>query len=169
LIKKDPFIVNFIPVTLLTTTMKFIVVSAFLLITPTAYAFAPLSTRGNPSFTIQVSRAADTDDFASFAASLEEDAAKQKTSVAATGKNRNKAAQKTWQADFERLLDPTTPASQRQILLSDLMNANAEIRASVEMALRDRNVRTVGDAPQQGYDTGLLFCVSITNRFYLSV
>lgn len=104
----------------------------------------------------QVARGADTDDFASFAAALEADAEEQKqqqqTSVQsssihnsnnnrqATTKTTTKIKKKTWQADLERLMDPTTPSSQRQILLSDLVNANAEIRASVEAALRDRNV-----------------------------
>ena len=42
--------------------------------------------------------------------------------------------------DLERLLDPTTTPAQRQILLSNLLNANTEIQASVQKALRDRQV-----------------------------
>lgn len=47
---------------------------------------------------------------------------------------------RSWQASLEKLLDPLTPLSQRQILLSDLLNSNEEIRNSVLTALRDRKV-----------------------------
>jgi hypothetical protein len=92
------------------------------------------------------------DDFASFADSLDQDALKNqqkqkqnKVSSATFPKQENrksKPVEKSWQADLERLLDPTTSAAERQILFSDLMNANAEIRSSVEAALRERKVRT---------------------------
>lgn len=93
------------------------------------------------------------DDFASFADSLEQDALKnqpkqqrgssssQLSAKRSSRRSQNKPVEKTWQADLEQLLDPTTSAAERQILFSDLMNANAEIRSSVEAALRERKVR----------------------------
>lgn len=48
----------------------------------------------------------------------------------------------SWQERLEMLLDPLTPLAQRQILLSELMASNDEIRNSVTVALRERNVRT---------------------------
>ena len=69
------------------------------------------------------------DDFANFAASLEEE-----TKDDFITKN------KSWQEDLEELLEPKTPLARRQILLSDLMSANQDIQASVQAALRDRKV-----------------------------
>jgi hypothetical protein len=97
---------------------------------------------------VRVSRTAEADDFSSFAASLEQDAALRQeqqrratTSGGGGGSESSATSVKTWQTDLERLLDPSTSPAQRQILVSDLLNANAEIRASVETALRDRKVR----------------------------
>jgi hypothetical protein len=105
---------------------------------------------------MKVSRTAEADDFSSFAASLEQDAAlrqeqQRRASTSGGGGSESSAnsfrtmnsssSVKTWQTDLERLLDPSTSPAQRQILVSDLLNANAEIRASVETALRDRKVR----------------------------
>jgi hypothetical protein len=97
---------------------------------------------------MKVSRTAEADDFSSFAASLEQDAALRQeqqrratTSGGGGGSESSATSVKTWQTDLERLLDPSTSPAQRQILVSDLLNANAEIRASVETALRDRKVR----------------------------
>lgn len=53
----------------------------------------------------------------------------------------NASLNKTWQAKFEEMLDPTTNVADRQILLSDLLNSNQEIRDSVLDALSNRNVR----------------------------
>ena len=47
----------------------------------------------------------------------------------------------TWQESLDSLLDPTTPAAKRQILLSDLLNASDDIRESVQDALANRKVR----------------------------
>ena len=47
----------------------------------------------------------------------------------------------TWQESLDSLLDPTTPAAKRQILLSDLLNASDEIRESVQDALANGKVR----------------------------
>ena len=94
-------------------------------------------------------QAADTDDFARFEASLEEEASATKGWSSNSKKNPSTARQspssfdstkKSWQADLERLLDPKTPVAQRQILFSNLMNANEDIQASVQAALRDRKV-----------------------------
>ena len=56
---------------------------------------------------------------------------------------RNEAgSNKPWQAKLEELLDPTTNIADRQILMSELLNSNDEIRDSVLDALSNRNVRT---------------------------
>ena len=86
-----------------------------------AEAFAPTLQQRNRRFSLEAAET-DDDDFASFERSLNE--------------------KKTWQADLERLLDPSTSVAQRQILLSDLLNANAEIAASVQDALRSRKVKS---------------------------
>jgi hypothetical protein len=91
------------------------------------------------------------DDYASFAATLDKDTSEQeqrqqqgtKTTWKVqnnSNKNNNIIGNKTWQADLEKLFDPTISLSQRQILISDLMNANAEIRDSVNTAVRERKV-----------------------------
>ena len=41
----------------------------------------------------------------------------------------------TWQAKIDSLLDPSTPLASRQLLLSELLAANQEIRDSVQAAL----------------------------------
>jgi len=46
----------------------------------------------------------------------------------------------TWQESLESLLDPTTPQVKRQILLSDLLNANENIRNDVQSALKERRI-----------------------------
>ena len=70
------------------------------------------------------------DEFASFAATLEEEPKTTNANV------------KSWQTDLEQLLlDPKISLAQRQVLISDLMNANAEIRESVNTAIRERKVR----------------------------
>lgn len=66
-----------------------------------------------------------TDTFAAFADSLEEEP----------------ESDETWQERLESLLDPSTPLAQRQILMSELLSANQDIRDSVSAALRDRKVR----------------------------
>lgn len=59
----------------------------------------------------------------------------------ASSLDENKAiSTKAWQADLEELLSPTTPPGRRQILLQQLLNANQEIRASVQKALQERDV-----------------------------
>jgi len=46
----------------------------------------------------------------------------------------------SWQESLESLLDPTTPQVKRQILLSDLLNANENIRNDVQSALKERKI-----------------------------
>jgi len=46
----------------------------------------------------------------------------------------------TWQESLEDFLNPMTPPGKKQILLSDLVSANGEIRTSIESALRERKL-----------------------------
>lgn len=46
----------------------------------------------------------------------------------------------TWQESLEMLLDPSTPLAKRQILVSDLLNANENIQVDVRAALQDRKI-----------------------------
>mmetsp|Transcript_10522 Transcript_10522/g.21649 ORF Transcript_10522/g.21649 Transcript_10522/m.21649 type:complete len:488 (-) Transcript_10522:107-1570(-) len=88
---------------------------------------------------LQVSSTAD--DFAAFETSLEEDNDDTTTTNQADSTKESTDEKNTaWQAKLERLLDPTTPASKRQNLLSDLVSANADIRSSVESAIRGRSI-----------------------------
>jgi len=120
-------------------------------------AFAPPPSSSLRSFRLQPTgttclhstQAADTDDFARFEASLEEETSAAKGWSSNSKKNPSTERQspssfgrtkQSWQADLERLLDPKTPVAQRQILFSNLMNANEDIQASVQAALRDRKV-----------------------------
>ena len=101
-------------------------------------------------------------DFDAFADSLEIDDSQAQSASAATSTKerpssstssspsskttkslRNEAgSNKPWQAKLEELLDPTTNIADRQILLSELLNSNDEIRDSVLDALSNRKVRT---------------------------
>lgn len=45
-----------------------------------------------------------------------------------------------WQESLELLLDPATPTARRQILLSDLLNANADIRKDVMDAIQEKKI-----------------------------
>ena len=56
------------------------------------------------------------------------------------GEEPEEPAERPWQAKLEELLDPKTNIAERQILLSELMNANDEIRESVQDALANRKV-----------------------------
>jgi hypothetical protein len=59
-----------------------------------------------------------------------------------SGPNNGRTSTKeaTWQAKLEALLDPTTSLAKRQILLSELVTANQEIRESVLLALTQRKI-----------------------------
>lgn len=71
--------------------------------------------------------------FSAFADSLDED------SLFDEGAE-DDAEEPTWQESLDSLLDPTTPLAKRQILLSDLLNANEDIRTSVQTALSERKI-----------------------------
>jgi hypothetical protein len=107
--------------------------SASSLWTATAFAFTPAKTR-----TGQISnsflRSTETDSFAAFAESLDED------DMFDDDDEKAGESKSSWQQSLEMLLDPSTPASKRQILLSDLVNANDDIRSDVQNALKERKV-----------------------------
>ena len=102
--------------------------------TATAFAFTPAKIR-----TGQISnsflRSTETDSFAAFADSLDEDEMFDDDDDEKAGGNNS-----SWQQSLEMLLDPSTPASKRQIILSDLLNANDDIRSDVQNALKERKV-----------------------------
>ena len=75
-------------------------------------------------------------DFSAFAESLD-DTLDDNTDGTATSTQ----TPDNWQAKLETLLDPRTGLAQRQILASELLSSNSEIRESVQTALRDRKVR----------------------------
>jgi hypothetical protein len=50
--------------------------------------------------------------------------------------------EKPWQSKLEDLLDPKTNLAERQILLSELLNSNEQIRESVMDAMANRKVRS---------------------------
>lgn len=56
------------------------------------------------------------------------------------GENEASTGGNSWQESLEQLLDPTTAAAKRQILLSDLLNSNDKIKNDVQAALRDRKI-----------------------------
>lgn len=81
--------------------------------------------------------------FSAFVESMDEEdlfSDEEEENEASTGGN-------SWQESLEQLLDPTTAAAKRQILLSDLLNSNDKIRSDVQAALRDRKVKIfcIGD------------------------
>ena len=84
----------------------------------------------------QTTSSSDDDDvFSAFADSLDED---DLFDDKESSEDMNGAT--PWQENLEMLMDPSTPAAKRQILLSDLMNANGDIRNDVQNALKDRKV-----------------------------
>jgi len=93
-----------------------------------AFSTTSLRARGTPS----TCRYADTqqDAFAAFADSLEQDEIVVE-----------EEEDESWQERLETLLDPLTPLAQRQVLMSELLQSNEDIRNSVTAALRDRRVR----------------------------
>ena len=78
----------------------------------------------------------DTDsDFSAFAETLDEDEL-----FSDEGSSDEIYGTSTWQESLEAFLDPTTPPAKKQVLFSDLVSSNEEIRSSVESALRERKV-----------------------------
>jgi len=85
------------------------------------------------SLRISSSTAEDTDAaFSAFAESLDEDELFDDEDPS--------IGTQTWQENLEMLLDPVTPQVKRQILLSDLLNANENIKDDVQAALRERRI-----------------------------
>lgn len=86
------------------------------------------------------------DAFSAFAESLDEDdlfndnESRSKSNAFQDSKTDDMYNKKTWQENVEALLDPTTPLAKRQILLTDLLNSNENIRDDVLTALRERKV-----------------------------
>lgn len=79
----------------------------------------------------------DTEDaFSAFAESLDEDDLFNDSN----GNSNDAYSEVTWQESLESLLDPTTPLAKRQILLTDLLNSNDNIREDVLAALRERKI-----------------------------
>ena len=130
----------------------------------------------------------DMDEFASFAATLDDDddvvvdvtdrvtsttntPKKKKMRVAATTSSSSSSSSSSsnnkWQKNLDTLIfDRTTTIAQRQILISDLFNANHEIRESLTTALRDRTVRSC--SIQYRYMWWLLL-IFVSISFFLSV
>lgn len=105
----------------------------------TALKSTPTANGDTASSSSASSSSAD-DAFSAFAESLDEDTLFDDEDVDSFGNNGD-AALPTWQESLDSLLDPTTPAAKRQILLSDLLNASDDIRESVQDALANRKVR----------------------------
>jgi len=74
------------------------------------------------------------DSFAAFADSLDED------EMFDDDEQVGEDEDSSWQESLEMLIDPSTPAAKRQILLSDLLNANDDIRSDVQNALKERKI-----------------------------
>jgi hypothetical protein len=85
-------------------------------------------------------------DFSSFADSLADDddddeVGASQGDAASASKSTTSTDNKPWQMKLEELLDPKTSVAERQVLLSELLNANEKIRDSVIDALTNRKVR----------------------------
>jgi hypothetical protein len=104
-----------------------------------ASAFTTFSPAQRPSFAIGSTTSKTEDAFSAFADSLDEDELFNDNS--SSSDSNDIYAEKTWQESVEQLLDPTTPLAKRQILLTDLLNSNDDIREDVLAALKDRKVR----------------------------
>jgi helix-turn-helix protein len=115
----------------------------------TSHAYVVPTATVRPAFALHSSTSASSEaDFSAFADSLDVDddeVASTATSTTTRGKSSTSSSsgsfEKPWQAKLEELLDPMTSGAQRQILLSELLNANEKIRESVLDALSNRKVR----------------------------
>jgi hypothetical protein len=103
-----------------------------------ASAFTTFSPAQRPSFAIGSTTSKTEDAFSAFADSLDEDELFNDNS--SSSDSNDIYAEKTWQESVEQLLDPTTPLAKRQILLTDLLNSNDDIREDVLAALKDRKI-----------------------------
>ena len=107
-------------------------------------AYLPSNLPNRPAFgntQLYSSTSADAD-FSAFADSLEAEDEPATAAASTTSKSTSTTsnAEKPWQAKLEELFDPMTSPAQRQILLSELLNANEKIRESVLDALSNRKV-----------------------------
>jgi len=104
--------------------------------TSSAFTFAPakVKTRQISTSFLRSTETETQDSFAAFAESLDEDEMFDDDEQVAGAKK------SSWQESLEMLLDPSTPAAKRQILLSDLVNANDDIKSDVQNALKERKV-----------------------------
>lgn len=93
------------------------------------------------------SSTAEDTSFSTFADSLEESDTYESSSSTSTKtrmfKEDEDENEKPWQTKLDELVDPSTNLADRQILLSELLSSNDEIRDSVFDALTNRKVRTV--------------------------
>lgn len=80
--------------------------------------------------------------FEAFAESLDEDDlfADESSSFSSSSSSSVYDKEPTWQESLESFLNPTTPIAKKQVLLSDLINANDRIRKDVETAIKDRKI-----------------------------
>jgi hypothetical protein len=97
--------------------------------------------------TTQVSTKATREDtdttFQAFADSLDEDdlfSDNESTSESSSTSSSVYDKEPTWQESLESFLNPTTPIAKKQVLFSDLINANGRIRQDVETAIKDRKI-----------------------------
>lgn len=99
---------------------------AFILAECQAYVVPQRSQRTSPFLVLRSSTASNDAAFSAFAETLEEqpDAPKEKS----------------WQAKLDDFLNPTTNPAERQVLLSELLSSNEQIRESVMDALANRKV-----------------------------
>ena len=98
-----------------------------------AYMAAPQRSLSSPSFSVLLRSSATSNDaaFSAFADSLE---------VIPEVTKEKKA---TWQSKLDDLLNPSTNPAEKQILLSELLSSNEQIRESVMDALSSRKVRPI--------------------------
>jgi hypothetical protein len=107
-----------------------------------AFTFSASHSAKHARFSLASSVNSDDAAFSSFASSLEQDAASPGVKfTSGNSKRKSTTPEATWKTDLDEILNPTTAQARRQILLSQLLTANADIRVSVEAALRDRKVR----------------------------
>ena len=115
--------------------MKVLAVAALLL--QLTHGFVPSTTKST-RYVIEHKSTSTDEAFSAFADSLDEDEMFDDDMNEPNGSN-----DPSWQESLEMLLDPSTPAAKRQILLSDLLNANDDIRNDVQNALKERKVRKI--------------------------
>lgn len=97
-------------------------------------SFAPLSSTTSK---------ATEDAFSAFAESLDEDDLFNDNSNGKSngfGSNDDIYSESTWQESVEKFLDPTIPLAKRQILLTDLLNSNDNIREDILLAVKERKI-----------------------------